>query len=136
MAEDSRISSLQEFLHRYLNGDRAGALAMLHEEVRFRIPGRTFLSGDMSGRENVSRHLQAFTQFTDGSAEVLKWEDWLAGLKYVAAVTTTQMQHVGAVSAIRVVFVAAFSDDGLITDFEVFFSDDRALQRFTAGWTP
>lgn len=134
MADDKRIDTLREFLQRFFRGDLPGALSLFHEDVRYRIPGQTFLSGEFRSRDQVSRHLQEFKQFTNGTGDIVKWEDWLVGLEYVAAVTTTHMQHPGSLMTCRSVFVAAFSEDGLIEDFEVFFSDERALERFAAGW--
>ena len=133
MADDKRIDTLQDFLQRYFRGDVEGALALLHPDVRYRVPGRHFRSGVFHGRDEVARHLGEYTQFTNDSSDILKWEDWLVGLRYVGAVTTTRSQHAGSLMTSRTFFLAAFSGDGLIEDFEVFFSDEGALDRFTAG---
>lgn len=135
MTDDKRLGTLQAFLQRLFRGDLPSAVALLHENVRFRIPGRASLSGELHGRDEVARHLEEYMRFTNDTSDVLKWEDWLVGLEHVAAVTTTRMQHSGSLMTSRLVFLAAFSEDGLIEDFEVFFRDERALERFAADWS-
>ena len=134
MADDKRKETLREFLHLFFRGELPESLALLHDDVRFRIPGRAPLSGEFHGRDEVSRHIVQYRGFANDTGDVLKWEDWLVGPGHVAAVATAHMQHPGSLMTTRLVFIAAFSGDGRIKDFEVFFSDPRELERFAAGW--
>lgn len=120
-------------MQQYFRGDLAGVLALAHEEIDYRVPGRSLLSGHFRGKDEVSRHLQEYQRFTNGTSDVVKWEDWLVGLQFVAAVTVLHLQQPSAHMTSRGVCLAAFSEEGLITHFEVLFTDERAIERFAAG---
>lgn len=130
---DERVETLRTFMKRLLRGDLSAALALAHEDIRYRVPGSNLLSGHFHGKDEVARHLQDYRRFTNDASDIVKWEDWLVGLEYVAAVTALHLQQPTSRLTSRTVCLAAFSEEGLIKELEVFFRDERAIERFVAG---
>jgi uncharacterized protein len=130
MTTDSRIAVVQDFLHRYFSGDVSSASVLLEDDVTFHIPGRHAASGVFQGLKAASDHLANVLRLTQRSIDVLKWEDWLVGVGNVAGLAMVHLQHRGQMHDFRVIFLVTVTERGKIGRFEVFFSDQAALDRF------
>lgn len=130
MTSDSRIAAAQDFFQKSFRGDISSAAELLEEDVTYDVPGSHQVSGHFEGREQVARHLTELLHLTKGTVNVLQWEDWLAGVSHVAALTRMHVQRQGASHTFRCVYLVAMSEAGKIRHIELFFSDPAAAERF------
>src|SRR5579872_5065249 len=114
MTIDSRIAVVQDFFQRYFSGDVLLASSLLEDDVSFHIPGRHAPSGIFRGLQAASEHLANVRRITQGSIDVLKWEDWLVGVGTVAGLATVHLQHRGQMHDFRVIFLVTVSERGKI----------------------
>ncbi len=130
MTTDSRIAAAQEFFQRSFQGDVSSAMELLDEKVTYHVPGGHQLSGDFDGPEAVAQHLGKLLQLTNGTVNVLQWEDWMLGVNHVAALTRMTVQHRGAVQTFRAVFVLEIAEGAKIRRIDIFFADQAQAERF------
>jgi uncharacterized protein len=130
MTSDSRIATVQDFFQKSFRGDISSAIELLEEDASYHVPGSNQMSGHFEGCEQVARHLTELLQLTKRTVNVLEWEDWLAGLSHVAALTHIRIQRRGALHTFRGIYLVEMSEAGKIKRIEMFFSDATAVDRF------
>jgi ketosteroid isomerase-like protein len=101
---------------------------LLSPRVVYRVPGNHVLAGVFSGREEVTAHLTTLLERTKGTYDALKWDDWLQGEHYVAALADIRIQVAGRSSTERILFLVKFESDDAIAEVIVFFQDLRAVE--------
>ena len=62
----------------------SAACDLLDPQVVDVVPRRRAPSGVFKGVQAVAAHLSTFLRLTEDPIDVLKWEDWLAGVNNVA----------------------------------------------------
>jgi ketosteroid isomerase-like protein len=130
---DSRVTVAQEFFQKLFGGDFSAARDLLDPHVVDVVPGRHPPSGVFQGVEAVATHLSTFLQLTEDPIDVLKWEDWTAGVDNVAALAKIHLQRLGQQHEFRVIFLISVTErDGRqrISRIESFYSDQAAFDRF------
>lgn len=130
MKSDSRIAAAQDFFQKSFRGDISSAMELLEEDVSYYVPGSHQLSGHFEGREQTARHLTELLRLTKGTVNVLQWEDWLAGVSHVAALTRIRIQRQGALHTFTCIYLLGMSEAGKVSRIEMFFSDQAAFERF------
>jgi ketosteroid isomerase-like protein len=130
---DSRVTVAQEFFQKFFGGNVSAALDLLDPDVVDVVPGAHPPSGVFQGAQAVAAHLSTFLRLTEDPIDVLKWEDWMAGVDNVAALSKIHLQREGQQHDFRVIFLVAVTEhDGryLISRIESFYSDQAAFDRF------
>jgi ketosteroid isomerase-like protein len=130
---DSRVTVVQEFFQKFFGGDVSAACDLLDPHVVDVVPGAHAPSGVFQGAQAVSAHLSNFLRLTEDPIDVLKWEDWMAGVDNVAALAKIHLQREGQQHDFRVIFLVAVTEyDGQyrISRIESFYSDQAAFDRF------
>ncbi len=130
---DSRVTVVQEFFQKFFGGDVSAACDLLDPHVVDVIPGTHAPSGVFQGAQAVAAHLSTFLRLTENPIDVLKWEDWMAGVDNVAALGKIHLQREGQQHDFRVIFLVALTEhDGRqrISRIESFYSDQAAFDRF------
>jgi ketosteroid isomerase-like protein len=130
---DSRVTVAREFFQKLFGGDFSAARDLLDPQVVDVVPGRHPPSGVFQGVEAVATHLSTFLQLTEDPIDVLKWEDWLAGVDNVAGLAKIHLQRLGQQHEFRVIFLISVTErDGRqrISRIESFYSDQAAFDRF------
>ena len=130
---DPRVTVAEDFFQRFFGGNVLGASDLLDPEVVDVVPGTRAGSGVFQGVEAVVAHLSAFLRLIEDPVDVLKWEDWMAGVDNVAGLAKIHLQRVGQMHHFRVIFLVSMTDDDgrhRISRIESFYSDQAALDRF------
>jgi ketosteroid isomerase-like protein len=128
---DSRITVAQEFFQKVFGGDVSAASDLLDPDVVDVVPGKHAASGVFQGSQAVAAHLSTFLRLTEEPIDVLKWEDWLAGIDNVAGLAKIHLQRQGQQHDFRVIFLVTVTEnDGRISRIESFYSDQSAFDRF------
>jgi ketosteroid isomerase-like protein len=130
---DSRVTVAQEFFQKFFGGNVSAACDLLDPHVVDVVPGTHAVSGVFQGAQAVAAHLSTFLRLTEDPIDVLKWEDWLAGVDNVAALAKIHLQREGQQHDFRVIFLVALTEhDGghRISRIESFYSDQAAFDRF------
>lgn len=133
MTSDSRITVAQGFFQRYFGGDVSSACDLLDPQVVYLLPGRRPPSGAFKGVQAVAEHLTDFLQLTEDPIDVLKWDDWMAGVDHVAGLATIHLQREGQQHDFRFIYLISVAESGRagkITRIEAFLSDQAAFDRF------
>ena len=130
MTSDMRIAATQQFFQRSLRGEVASAMELLDEEVSLDVPGSHQLSGHFEGPEAIAQHLGKLLRLTNRTANVLQWEDWMAGINHVAALAHLRVQRPGAIHTFRAIYLIEVTDHTKIGRIEMFFDDQAAVERF------
>ena len=130
---DSRVTVAQEFFQKFFGGNVSAACDLLDPQVVDVVPGTHAFSGVFQGAQAVAGHLATFLRLTEDPIDVLKWEDWLAGVDNVAALAKIHLQREGQRHDFRVIFLVSLTEhDGRlrISRIESFYSDQAAFDRF------
>jgi ketosteroid isomerase-like protein len=130
---DPRLTVAEDFFQKFFGGDVSAASDLLDPQVVDVVPGNRAGSGVFKGIQAVVAHLSAFLRLIEDPVDVLKWEDWMAGVDNVAGLVKIHLQRVGQMHDFRVIFlVSVTEDDGRhrISRIESFYSDQAALDRF------
>jgi hypothetical protein len=106
------------------------ATELLAPTVTYRVAGNHALAGTFSGPGEVARHLSHLFEFTHGTFDVFKWEDWLVGENHVAAVVDVHMEAERRAFVGKHIFVFQFNSEGLVKSITVFFEDEGSARRF------
>ena len=130
---DSRVTAVQDFFQKFFGGNVSAAYDLLDPHVVDVVPGTHGPSGVFQGAQAVAAHLSTFLRLTEDPIDVLKWEDWMAGVDNVAALAKIHLQREGQQHDFRVIFLVAVTEhDGRhrISRIESFYSDQAAFDRF------
>ena len=130
---DSRITVAVDFFQKFFGGDVSAACELLDPQVVDVVPGRQAASGVFRGVQAVAAHLSTFLRLTEDPIDVLKWEDWMAGVDNVAGLAKIHLQRQGQQHDFRVIFLVSVTDDDgpqRISRIESFYSDQAAFDRF------
>jgi ketosteroid isomerase-like protein len=130
---DSRITVAQDFFQKVFGGDVSAACDLLDPQVVDIVPGASAPSGVFRGVQAVAAHLSNLLRLTEDPIDVLKWEDWMAGVDNVAGLANIHLQREGQQHDFRVIFLVSVTDDGgeqRISRIESFYRDQAALDRF------
>ena len=130
---DSRVTVAEDFFQKFFGGNVAAACDLLDPQVVDVVPGTHALSGVFQGAHAVAAHLSSFLRLAEDPIDVLKWEDWMAGVDNVAGLATIHLQREGQQHDFRVIFlVSVTKNDGRqrISRIESFYSDQAAFDRF------
>ncbi len=130
---DPRVTVAQDFFQKFFGGNISAASDLLDPQVVDVVPGTHAGSGVFQGVQAVVAHLSAFLRLIEDPVDVLKWEDWMAGVDNVAGLAKIHLQRVGQRHDFRVIFlISVTEDDGRhrISRIESFYSDQAALDRF------
>jgi ketosteroid isomerase-like protein len=130
---DPRVAVAQDFFQKFFGGNISAASELLDPQVVDVVPGTSASSGVFQGAQAVVAHLSAFLRLIEDPVDVLKWEDWMAGVDNVAGLAKIHLQRVGQRHDFRVIFlISVAEDDGRhrISRIESFYSDQAALDRF------
>ena len=107
---DPRVTVAQEFFQKLFGGDFSAARDLLDPQVVDVVPGRHPPSGVFQGVEAVATHLSTFLQLTEDPIDVLKWEDWMAGVDNVAGLAKIHLQRLGQQHEFRVIFLISVTE--------------------------
>jgi ketosteroid isomerase-like protein len=130
---DSRVTVAEDFFQKFFGGDVSAACELLDPQVVVVVPGTHAPSGVFQGVQAVSAHLSTFLRLTDAPIDVLEWEDWMAGVDYVAGLVKVHLQREGQQHDFRVIFLVSVTEDNgrqQISRIESFYSDQAAFDRF------
>jgi ketosteroid isomerase-like protein len=130
---DFRVTVAAEFFQKFFGGDVEAALELLDPQVVDVVPGTHPPSGIFEGARAVAAHLSTFLRLTEDPIDVLKWEDWMAGVDNVAGLAKIHLQREGQEHDFRVIFLVSVTEhDGQhqISRIESFYSDQAAFDRF------
>jgi ketosteroid isomerase-like protein len=130
---DSRVTVAENFFQKFFGGDVAAACDLLDPQVVDVVPGAHVPSGVFLGAQAVAAHLSTFLRLTEDPIDVLKWEDWMAGVNNVAGLANIHLQREGQQHDFRVIFLVSVTEhDGQhrISRIESFYSDQAAFDRF------
>lgn len=130
---DPRVTVAVEFFQKVFGGDVAAANDLLDPQVVDVVPGTHASSGVFQGAQAVAAHLSTFLRLAEDPIDVLKWEDWLAGVDNVAGLARIHLQREGQQHDFRVIFLLSVTEhDGRhrISRIESFYSDQAAVDRF------
>lgn len=130
---DSRVTLAEYFFQKLFGGDVSAACELLDPQVVEVVPGTSPPSGVFRGVQAVAAHLSTFLRLTGDPPDVLKWEDWMAGVDNVAGLAKIHLQREGQQHDFRVIFLVSVTEgDGRqrISRIESFYSDQAALDRF------
>lgn len=130
---DPRVTLAEDFFQKFFGGDVSAACDLLDPQVVDVVPGTHAASGVFRGAQAVAAHLSTFLRLTEDPIDVLKWEDWMAGVDNVAGLATIHLQREGQQHDFRVIFLVSVTEtDGLhrISRLESFYSDQAAFDRF------
>ena len=136
--QDSRVTVAQDFFQKFFGGDVAAACELLDPQVVEVVPGTHTPAGVFQGAQAVSAHLSTFLRLTEDPIDVLKWEDWLAGIDNVAGLARIHLQREGQQHDFRVIFLISVTGDTgrhRISRIESFYSDQAAFERFFSSHT-
>jgi ketosteroid isomerase-like protein len=120
----------QRFLESLGRCDVAPTIEMLDAAATYQVPGLHALAGTFSGPDEMVEHLDSLARRTTGTYEATKWEDWLLGQEYMAAVARIEMQGGGRRYSGRQVFVLRFTRTDQIDHLTVYFEDSAGVARF------
>jgi ketosteroid isomerase-like protein len=130
---DSRVKVAADFFQKVFGGNVSAARELLDPHVVDVVPGTHALSGVFQGAHAVAAHLSTFLRLTEDPIDVLKWEDWMAGVDNVAGLAKIHLQREGQQHDFRVIFLVSLTEsDGIlrISRIESFYSDQAAFDRF------
>jgi ketosteroid isomerase-like protein len=130
---DSRVRVAADFFQKFFGGDVSAACDLLDPQVVDVVAGRHAPSGVFQGAQAVAAHLSTFLRLTEDSIDVLKWEDWLAGIDNVAVLAKIHLQRQGQQHDFRVIFLVSVTGGAgphRISRIESFYSDQAAFDRF------
>jgi ketosteroid isomerase-like protein len=130
---DPRVTVAEDFFQKFFGGNVSAAYALLDPQVVDVVPGTHAPSGVFQGAQAVGAHLATFLRLTEDPIDVIKWEDWLAGVDNVAGLAKIHLQREGQQHDFRVIFLVSVTEhDGLhrISRIESFYSDQAAFDRF------
>lgn len=130
MTSETDLAVARKFLQKALGGEITEAVQLLDPDVTYYIPGSSKLSGEFQGPDAVARHTAEFMRLTDRRVDVLKWEDWLAGVSHVALVVQLRVQRNDMTETTRFIQLVSMSEGNKIRRIEVFFSNQAAIERF------
>jgi ketosteroid isomerase-like protein len=127
--KSSRVATAQAFLRRVGHRDAGEVTELLSEHVIYRVPGHGSLAGTFTGREAVLRHLKELVELTHDTLDEVKWEDWMIGDLYLAALVQVHAQPQGRMYSGRHIYLLGFDVDNRIEEVTVFFGDEDAASR-------
>jgi ketosteroid isomerase-like protein len=130
---DPRVTVAVDFFQKFFGGNVPAAYDLLDPQVVDVEPGTHAPSGVFQGAQAVAAHLSTFLRLTEDPIDVLKWEDWLAGVDNVAGLAKIHLQREGQQHDFRVIFLLSVTErDGRhrISRIESFYSDQAAFDRF------
>lgn len=107
-----------------------GALDLLSPTASYHVSGIHSFSGTFTSPVDILRHLEALASLTNGSVDVVKWEDWLIGEHHIAALGELRMSAEGQRYSGLHVFLFAFNEDDTVQHISVFYEDSAAALRF------
>jgi ketosteroid isomerase-like protein len=131
--QDPRVRVAADFFQKIFAGNVSAASDLLDPQVVDVVPGQSAPAGVFNGVKAVAKHLSTFLQLTEDPIDVLKWEDWLAGIDNVAGLAKIHLQRAGQQHDFRVIFLVSVTEiNGLhrISRIESFYSDQAAFDRF------
>jgi len=129
----SRVTVAVHFFQKLFGGNVSEACDLLDPQVVEVVPGTHAASGVYNGVQAVAAHLSTFLRLTEDPIDVIKWEDWMAGVDNVAGLARIHLQRERLQHDFRVLFLVSVTEDGglhRISRIEVFFSDEAAFDRF------
>jgi ketosteroid isomerase-like protein len=132
MTEDSRIRIAQEFFQRYFGGEVTRARDLLDEQVVYHVPGSHKPAGAFVGIDAVTDHLNEFRALLQSPVDLLQWEDWMAGVNYVAGLASVHLQRQAMNLEVQLVMVVKVSEGGKIREIQAFFNDQADFERLFA----
>jgi len=128
--KDPHLKCAEDFMTHLGDHEIDEATKLLSPTVTYRVVGSHALAGTFFGPEEVSGHLGRLLEFTRGTLDVLKWEDWLVGESHVATVVDINMRAQGRVFIGKHIFLLQFDTKGLVTGITVFFENEASARRF------
>jgi hypothetical protein len=97
-------SVLPKTFPKVFGGNVSAACELLDPQVVEVVPGRHLSSSVFKGVQAVAGHLSTFLRLTESPIDVLKWEDWMAGVDNVAGLAKIHLQREGQEDDFRVIF--------------------------------
>ena len=130
---DSRVTVAVDFFQKFFGGDVAAACDLLDPQAMYVVPGTHAASGVFQGVQDIAAHLATFLRLTEDPIDVLKWEDWMAGVDNVAGLARISLQREGQQHDFRVIHLVSVTEylgRHRISRIEAFYSDQAAFDRF------
>jgi ketosteroid isomerase-like protein len=125
--DDERVDRVRRCFLALAAGDVDAAGSELAEDVEYRVPGRSQLSGTYQGRPAVLARFRALFERTAGDVDAIKWVDWMVGVDHVAVLLRVMME----VDLHRQVgdrlFVVDFDPQGAIRSIDMYLHDEADL---------
>jgi ketosteroid isomerase-like protein len=132
-AHEERLRVARHFVTFLGHADIDEALDLLSESASYHVVGEHRLAGTFHGRDEIAGHLAQLAEFTKGTLEAVKWEDWLVGDTHVATIAQVQMQARGQRYTGRQLFLFRFTGEDAVEAVEVFSTDPAGGRRFFWG---
>ncbi len=120
---------LQSGYDAFASGDVATVLAILAEDIEFRIPGDNLVAGTYTGHDEVVGFFQKLGELSNGTFNVTVQEIFDNGTGTVAALCTLAGERNGQNPSFDTVQVWRFAD-GKATSFREFNDDQAGLDAF------
>jgi ketosteroid isomerase-like protein len=126
----SRLQIAQQLATHLGRRDFDQFIGLLSKDVEYRVGGSNVLAGDFRGPDAVVTHMKDLVNRTDGTYDAVKWEDWLVGEQYVAALVRIHAQEPGQLFASRILVLLRFDPEDKVCEITIFFEDTSAADRF------
>jgi hypothetical protein len=113
--------------------DSGDTASLLSPDVVYTVPGRGPLAGTFRGPAEVYEHVGKLFRVTSGTFEILKWVDWLVGLRHVAALQFAQAQAGGVIYRNHHVYLIETDQNDLLANMRVYFEKQAEADEFFAN---
>ncbi len=101
----------------------------LSEEATHVVPGRSWVAGTFTGREEIARHFEHTFDFAV-DVDALKWVDWMVGTSLVAAVLDAHFQRGPSEFEGSLLSVLSFNPSVDIAGIRLFLEDQEGFDLF------
>jgi ketosteroid isomerase-like protein len=124
-----RLAVARKFLLAVAEHDVEQAVALLSPDCEYRVPGHHVLAGTFTGATEVTEHLVHLFSDATSTFNLIKWEDWLEGDEFVAAVAEIRMQRQHRIFTEKILFLMSFDRETRIAAVRVFFDNPDQMER-------
>ena len=125
----SGLQRVERFLMALANRHPVDASTELSEEATYVVPGRSWVAGTFTGREEIVRHFEHTFDFAV-DVDALKWVDWMVGTSLVAAVLDAHLQRGSSEFEGSLLFVFSFNPSVDIAGIRLFLEDQENFDLF------
>jgi ketosteroid isomerase-like protein len=126
----SRLQIAQRLATHIGHRDFDRCVVLMSPDVEYRVGGENVLAGSFRGIDEVLAHMKNLVDQTQDTYDAVKWEDWLVGDQFVAAVVRIHAQEPGMLLQSRLVVLLGFDAADKVSEITIFFEDVSGANRF------